>query len=132
MPRHARHGRRRARDRPGNGGEALHGSSPPVWGIRVTGRFQPLGVGQGPDPGAAPTVLRKGGTGKVLEFFGPGVAALDLAARATIANMSVDMGATACVFPSDADHPELDLGAERPGADWAALSAENGARNTTR
>jgi len=36
-----------------------------------------------------------------MEFFGPGVANMDMSARATIANMSVDMGFTACIFPSD-------------------------------
>ena len=43
----------------------------------------------------------KAGIGKIMEFFGPGVANLDMSARGTIANMSVDMGFTACVFPSD-------------------------------
>jgi aconitate hydratase len=36
-----------------------------------------------------------------MEFFGPGVANLDMSARATIANMGVDIGATALLFPSD-------------------------------
>ncbi len=36
-----------------------------------------------------------------MEFDGPGLANMDMAARATVANMSVDMGFTACIFPSD-------------------------------
>jgi aconitate hydratase len=36
-----------------------------------------------------------------MEFFGPGVKNMDMSARATIANMSVDMGFTAAIFPSD-------------------------------
>lgn len=36
-----------------------------------------------------------------MEFFGPGVRNMDMSARATIANMSVDMGFTAAIFPSD-------------------------------
>jgi aconitate hydratase len=51
------------------------------------------------------TLLRdhscKAGIGKIMEFFGPGVANLDMSARATIANMAVDMGFTAGIFPSD-------------------------------
>jgi aconitate hydratase len=43
----------------------------------------------------------KGGTGKIMEFYGPGVKNMDMSARATIANMSVDMGFTAAIFPSD-------------------------------
>jgi aconitate hydratase len=36
-----------------------------------------------------------------MEFYGPGVTNMDMSARATIANMSVDMGFTAAIFPSD-------------------------------
>ena len=34
----------------------------------------------------------KAGIGKIMEFYGPGAAALDMAARATVANMAVDGG----------------------------------------
>jgi aconitate hydratase len=43
----------------------------------------------------------KGVVGKFVEFFGPGVAALPLADRATIANMAPEYGATIGVFPVD-------------------------------
>ena len=39
--------------------------------------------------------------GKFVEFFGPGVAALSLADRATIANMAPEYGATCGIFPID-------------------------------
>tara|TARA_R110000823_G_scaffold27609_17_gene80492 strand:+ start:12351 stop:15074 length:2724 start_codon:yes stop_codon:yes gene_type:complete len=42
-----------------------------------------------------------GVVGKFVEFFGPGVAALSLADRATIANMSPEYGATCGIFPVD-------------------------------
>jgi len=46
--------------------------------------------------------LRKHGVvGKFVEFFGPGVAALSLADRATIANMAPEYGATCGIFPID-------------------------------
>jgi len=44
---------------------------------------------------------KKGVVGKFVEFFGPGVAALPLADRATIANMAPEYGATIGVFPVD-------------------------------
>ncbi|MEA2700902.1 MAG: aconitate hydratase [Myxococcales bacterium] len=48
--------------------------------------------------------LRKRGVvGKFVEFFGPGVAALSLADRATIANMAPEYGATCGMFPIDAE-----------------------------
>jgi aconitate hydratase len=48
-------------------------------------------------------ILRKKGVvGKFVEFFGPGIAALSLADRATIANMAPEYGATCGIFPIDA------------------------------
>jgi aconitate hydratase len=47
-------------------------------------------------------VLRKTGVvGKFVEFFGPGLASLPLADRATIANMAPEYGATCGIFPVD-------------------------------
>ena len=47
-------------------------------------------------------ILRKTGVvGKFVEFFGPGLSALSLADRATIANMAPEYGATCGIFPVD-------------------------------
>src|SRR4030095_1596188 len=47
-------------------------------------------------------ILRKKGVvGKFVEFYGPGVASLSLADRATIANMAPEYGATIGFFPID-------------------------------
>jgi aconitate hydratase len=49
-------------------------------------------------------MLRKlGVVGKFVEFFGPGIAELPLADRATIANMAPEYGATCGIFPVDAE-----------------------------
>ncbi len=49
-------------------------------------------------------MLRKlGVVGKFVEFFGPGVAELPLADRATIGNMAPEYGATCGIFPVDAE-----------------------------
>lgn len=45
---------------------------------------------------------RRGVVGKFVEFFGPGLAGLPLADRATIANMAPEYGATVGFFPVDA------------------------------
>ncbi len=48
--------------------------------------------------------LRKlGVVGKFVEFYGPGIAALPLADRATISNMAPEYGATCGIFPVDAE-----------------------------
>ncbi|HEX3529111.1 MAG TPA: aconitate hydratase AcnA [Thermoanaerobaculia bacterium] len=44
---------------------------------------------------------KKGVVGKFVEFFGPGLATLPLADRATIANMAPEYGATCGIFPVD-------------------------------
>ncbi|GAB5451301.1 MAG: aconitate hydratase AcnA [Halioglobus sp.] len=44
-----------------------------------------------------------GVVGKFVEFFGPGIAQLSLADRATIANMAPEYGATCGIFPVDAE-----------------------------
>jgi len=46
---------------------------------------------------------KKGVVGKFVEFFGPGLAALSLPDRATIANMAPEYGATCGFFPIDAE-----------------------------
>ncbi len=46
---------------------------------------------------------KKGVVGKFVEFFGPGMASLALADRATIANMAPEYGATMGFFPVDAE-----------------------------
>ena len=43
----------------------------------------------------------KGGLGRVYEYVGPGVATLEVPARATIANMGAELGATSSIFPAD-------------------------------
>jgi aconitate hydratase len=46
---------------------------------------------------------KKGVVGKFVEFFGPGLPALSLADRATVANMAPEYGATCGIFPVDAE-----------------------------
>lgn len=46
---------------------------------------------------------KKGVVGRFVEFFGPGLACLSLADRATIANMAPEYGATCGIFPVDAE-----------------------------
>jgi aconitate hydratase len=49
-------------------------------------------------------LLRKQGVvGKFVEFYGPGVANVPLADRATIGNMSPEYGSTCAIFPIDAE-----------------------------
>ncbi|RMF08711.1 MAG: aconitate hydratase, partial [Candidatus Neomarinimicrobiota bacterium] len=43
----------------------------------------------------------KGGTGKIVEYFGEGTASISCTGKATITNMGAEIGATTSVFPFD-------------------------------
>ncbi|KYD08579.1 aconitate hydratase AcnA [Heyndrickxia sporothermodurans] len=76
---------------------------PEVIGVKLTGEL-PNGATATDLALKVTQVLRqKGVVGKFVEFFGPGVAVLPLADRATIANMAPEYGATCGFFPVDAE-----------------------------
>src|ERR687883_1845034 len=68
----------------------------------------------------------RGGSGRVFEFVGKGVAALSVTERGTICNMIPELGATAAVFPSDERTREW-LAAQRREEDYLPLAADPGA-----
>ncbi|NIN35649.1 MAG: aconitate hydratase, partial [Gammaproteobacteria bacterium] len=94
--------------------------TPKVWGIYVEGRFQPYVSGKDLILELLRRYSCKGGTGKIMEFYGPGVKNMDMSARATVANMSVDMGFTAAIFPSD-EETRLFLAQNDRENDWREL-----------
>jgi aconitate hydratase len=74
---------------------------PKVVGVELRGRLRPWV--QAKD--VILELLRRrdvrGGMGRVFEFFGEGVASLNVTQRATICNMIAELGATTGIFPSD-------------------------------
>ncbi len=76
---------------------------PQVIGVKLTGRL-PEGATATDLVLTVTEMLRaKGVVGKLVEFFGSGLAHLSLADRATLSNMSPEMGCTSAVFPVDAE-----------------------------
>ena len=74
---------------------------PDVVGFRLTGAL-PEGATATDLVLTVTQMLRKRGVvGKFVEFFGPGLAGMSLADRATIANMAPEYGATCGFFPVD-------------------------------
>jgi aconitate hydratase len=69
-------------------------------------------------------MLRKRGVvGKFVEFFGPGLAGLTIADRATLGNMSPEYGATCGFFPIDDDTLDYLRTTARPEARLALVAA---------
>ncbi len=82
-------------------GEPLSIRMPEIMGVRLTGRL--------PDWVSAKDVILemlrrhsvKGGVGRVIEYYGPGIDGLSAMDRHVICNMGTELGATTSVFPSD-------------------------------
>jgi aconitate hydratase len=74
---------------------------PQVMGVRLTGRLARGATATDLVLTVTELLRKKGVVGKFVEFFGPGVAALPLADRATIGNMAPEYGATVGIFPVD-------------------------------
>jgi aconitate hydratase len=79
---------------------------PEVIGVKLTGKLKE-GITATDLVLTVTQMLRKRGVvGKFVEFFGPGLAGLTVADRATIGNMSPEYGATCGFFPIDDDTME--------------------------
>ncbi|MDA8098634.1 MAG: aconitate hydratase [Nitrospiraceae bacterium] len=99
---------------------------PKVLGVKLTGSL--------PDWVSAKDVILevlrrydvKGCVGKIIEYYGPGVATLSATDRETIGNMGTETGATTSIFPSDERTREY-LEAQGRGSAWRPLAADEGA-----
>ncbi|MDG3440578.1 aconitate hydratase AcnA [Nitrospirillum amazonense] len=76
---------------------------PEVIGFRLTGKLKEGATATDLVLTVTQMLRKKGVVGKFVEFFGPGLDALTLADRATIANMAPEYGATCGIFPIDAE-----------------------------
>lgn len=84
-------------------GQAISMVLPEVIGFRLEGNLRENITATDLVLQIVNTLRKKGVVGKFVEFFGPGVASLSLADRATIANMAPEYGATMGYFPPDAE-----------------------------
>jgi aconitate hydratase len=76
---------------------------PQVVGFRITGKLKEGATATDLVLTATQMLRKKGVVGKFVEYFGPGLAGLPLADRATLANMAPEYGATCGLFPIDAE-----------------------------
>ncbi len=75
---------------------------PQVVGLKLTGVLQPGTTATDLVLTVAELLRRTGVVGKFVDLYGPGVANVPLANRATIGNMSPEYGSTVTIFPIDA------------------------------
>src|SRR6186713_909631 len=96
---------------------------PEVIGVKFTGKLKE-GVTATDLVLTVTQMLRKRGVvGKFVEYFGPGLANLSIADRATIGNMSPEYGATCGFFPVDDDTLRYLTDTARPAAQVALVAA---------
>jgi aconitate hydratase len=82
-------------------GQAVSMLVPQVVGYRLIGKLREGATATDLVLTVTQALRRLGVVGKFVEFFGPGVAELPLADRATISNMAPEYGATCGIFPVD-------------------------------
>jgi len=76
---------------------------PEVVGVRLTGALREGATATDLVLTVTQLLRKRGVVGRFVEFFGPGIASLALADRATIGNMAPEYGATCGFFPVDAE-----------------------------
>jgi len=107
-------------------GEPISIRMPEIWGVRLTGSLPPW-------VSAKDVILEmlrrhdvKGGVGRIIEYYGPGLESLTAMDRHVIANMGAELGATTTVFPADEQVREFLRGEQREG-DFVELLADDDA-----
>jgi len=83
-------------------GGALGLRWPRLIGVRLTGALSGWASAKDVILRVAEILTVRGGTGAIVEYFGPGTAALSCTGKATICNMGAEIGATTSIFPYDA------------------------------
>ncbi|MES1943484.1 aconitate hydratase [Salinisphaera sp. PC39] len=106
-------------------GEPFYTKMPEIWGVELTGELPPW-------VSAKDVILEmlrrhdvKGGVGRIIEYYGPGLANLTAMDRHVIANMGAELGATTTVFPAD-DEVRRFLRTQKREDDFTELTADPG------
>src|SRR5438034_1806083 len=78
--------------------EVLH---PKLVGVRLTGKLSEWTAPKDVITYLCGLLTVKGGTNKIIEYFGPGTESISATGKGTICNMGAELGATTSVFPFD-------------------------------
>ncbi|HLB03071.1 MAG TPA: aconitate hydratase, partial [Nitrospiria bacterium] len=78
--------------------EVLH---PKLIGVKLTGKLRGWTAAKDVILYLCGLLTTKGGTNKIVEYFGPGTESISATGKATITNMGAELGATTSIFPFD-------------------------------
>ncbi|EEB06586.2 aconitate hydratase/ribosomal protein subunit L49 [Schizosaccharomyces japonicus yFS275] len=73
--------------------------APKIIGVKLTGQLQDWATPKDLILHLAGKLTVRGGTGHIIEYFGPGVDSLSCTGMATVCNMGAEVGATTSIFP---------------------------------
>ncbi len=104
-------------------GHPFHLRCPRIMGVKLTGSLPPWVSGKDVILEMLRRHTVKGGVGKIVEYYGPGVATLSATDRATMGNMGAELGATSTLFPSDQRTLEFMVSQGREES-WVELTAD--------
>ncbi|MBM3325026.1 MAG: aconitate hydratase, partial [Calditrichaeota bacterium] len=104
-------------------GEPLYLRMPKVMGVKLVGKLPDWVSGRDVILEMLRRQTVKGGVGRVIEYYGPGLQFLSAPDRATITNMGAELGATTSVFPSDEKTREF-LRSQNRENQWVELVAD--------
>lgn len=100
--------------------EVLH---PKLIGVRLTGSLTGWTSAKDVILYLCGLLTTKGGTNKIVEYFGPGAETISATGKGTIANMGAELGATTSIFPYDQKMAAYLKLTERE--DWAKIADAN-------
>ncbi|KAF2720778.1 mitochondrial aconitate hydratase [Polychaeton citri CBS 116435] len=108
--------------------------APKILGVRLEGELSGWASPKDLILYLAGQLTVRGGTGFIIEYFGPGVDSLSCTGKATTCNMGAEVGATTSVFPFSAGHAEYLQSTHRgPIAEQArAIASSPGPHNLLR
>ncbi len=109
------------------GGGAFYLTAPRVIGVELRGELVAPVAAKDIILTLLSVLTTRGNVGCIVEYFGEGVASLDVPARATCTNMGAELGVTTSVFPAD-EQTQAFLAAQGRADQFVHLAADDGAR----
>ena len=101
---------------------------PKLIGVKLTGNLSGWTAPKDVILKVAGILTAKGGTGAIVEYFGPGATSMSCTGKGTICNMGAEVGATTSIFPYDESMERYLESTERMDVVSAAASVKSDLR----